>query len=396
MDRHLTLNKELNDSCDKSALLSWTKHVNQRGTVYTIRFEDRSAMFDSKDPGYFNAAKRVTYKPKSRYHLNRDYLRMHEFNYTNTHARPHQKCDFDNSNSDFQSPISETALNVNNQLHNQHSTLMATTQLTTPRTNELSQALNTNCRPQISSVDKILKPPALILDSPLVQCESIDFVTSIVYHTADISLPPPVEFESAECVSLPEFRQSTENVLPPLLTPVFECKENSNETLDHCISFESQCSRDHDFSYVSYSDTDSPIRDMVKKQLTSKDILCDSCSGTVPNGTNMLYCDVCFLHLCGNCVLSNSYSHSTTCDNKLRYMKETERHLQYVPDSDNSTVSDCTRPPETAIQIDLDQEVPTDPIKKTQFFTDCLNMLIDVKSERKKFRESIYRRLESN
>ena len=46
MERHTTLYAELNNSCDKTKLTSWTKHVNQRGTVYTIRFFDKAAMMD--------------------------------------------------------------------------------------------------------------------------------------------------------------------------------------------------------------------------------------------------------------------------------------------------------------------------------------------------------------
>ena len=51
----------------------------------------------------------------------------------------------------------------------------------------------------------------------------------------------------------------------------------------------------------------------------------------------------------------HSYPHSVYCDGKLRYMNDSERHLRYVPDSkNNSTISDCSRPPE----LSHDQQVP--------------------------------------
>ena len=372
MERHTTLNKELNESCEKNKLTSWTKHVNHRGIVYTIRFDDKSAMFDPNDPENVNS---VTYKPKSRYHVKRDFLRVNKFNHNFSYDRPLEKCDFDNNTADFEIHHSKPVLIANNK----HYTHTSTTHESSFCLNEFPQAMNTDCRPHISSVDKILKPPPVIMDSPPVECDSVDVIMPIVYLEAAISLPPPIEYVSAESVSMPDMHEPTEHVLSPLSTPIFECEEliSPKYSLDPVSPF-------------SYDE--SPIRSFVEKQLTSKDILCDSCSGTVPNGTSMLYCDVCSLHLCGSCIIYNSYSHSTTCDNKLRYMKETELHLQYVPDSDtdNSTVSDCSRPPETSTQ--LDQEVPCDSMQKDKSYKSyahLLNSLVDYESVKQEIREAI-------
>ena len=343
------------------------------GIVYTIRFEDKSAIFDSDDPAYFENINTVTYKPKSRYHVNRDFVRMKEFNHSHSQARPFDEYDFEQNNAELENHHSKSVLMANSQ----HSTNTSTTHGSSLCLNEFPQAMNTDCRPHISSVDKTLKPPPVIMDSPQVECDSVDVIMPIVYLETAISLPPPIEYVSAESVSMPDMHEPTEHVLSPLSTPIFECKE--------LISPKYSLDPVSPFSYA-----DSPIRGFVEKQLTSKDILCDSCSGTVPNGTSMLYCDVCSLHLCGSCIISNSYSHSTTCGNKLRYMKETELHLQYVPDSDtdNSTISDCSRPPETSTQVD--QEVPCDSIQKDKsYIADLLNSLVDFEGAKKGIRDAI-------
>merc|ERR1712045_225009 len=88
--------------------------------------------------------------------------------------------------------------------------------------------------------------------------------------------------------------------------------------------------------------------------MSDSDILCNICSAIAPNDTNMLYCDHCNLHLCGNCLLASSYDHSIHCPNVLRYMRSDEKHLQYVPDSkDSSIVSDSP-----AYELNSDAVVP--------------------------------------
>ena len=79
MEHHTTLNDELNKSCKKSKLTSWTKHVNHRGTFYTIRFNDKEAILDPKGQGYPSNSTFIKYKPKSRFHINRDHFRMKNF-----------------------------------------------------------------------------------------------------------------------------------------------------------------------------------------------------------------------------------------------------------------------------------------------------------------------------
>ena len=68
----------------------------------------------------------------------------------------------------------------------------------------------------------------------------------------------------------------------------------------------------------------------------------------------MLYCESCYLHVCGSCLLTSSYDHSLNCPDVLRYMRNNEKHPQYVPDSkDSSTISDSVQTP-----TDKDSVVP--------------------------------------
>ena len=85
MDQHISLNKSLDDSNKVCDLSSWTKHVNRRGIVYTIRYAHKSAILDPRDQVCEVPQNYTTYKPKSRYHAKRDYMRIKEFN--NSHIK---------------------------------------------------------------------------------------------------------------------------------------------------------------------------------------------------------------------------------------------------------------------------------------------------------------------
>ena len=110
--------------------------------------------------------------------------------------------------------------------------------------------------------------------------------------------------------------------------------------------------------------------------------MCKSCSGTAPAGTDMLYCDSCFIHLCGNCMISNSFAHSQSCNNKLRYMSEHEMHLQYVPGSNNSSIiSDCSRPPDKSLRdTKTDQQVPDDECFREKYVS-IKTMMLDFQKQ---------------
>ena len=76
MEQQITLYKSLDESIKDCDLTSWTKHVNRRGIIYTIRFEHKAAILDPRDQHSDYPQSYTTYKPKSKYHANRDYKRM--------------------------------------------------------------------------------------------------------------------------------------------------------------------------------------------------------------------------------------------------------------------------------------------------------------------------------
>ena len=78
----------------------------------------------------------------------------------------------------------------------------------------------------------------------------------------------------------------------------------------------------------------TPLKD------TSQNIcydLCGNCCATVPGDTSMLYCESCKIHVCGSCFFISSSDHSNKYSDTLRYMIKYEKHLQYVPDSIDTT-----------------------------------------------------------
>ena len=99
---------------NQSSLLG-LKHVNKRGTVYTIRFAESSAILDHTDLGKFVQDKNTIYKPKSRYHVHRDSYRMKDLNNSHSYSHPVETktyCDISNMSEKHHSkPVSH----VNNQ-----------------------------------------------------------------------------------------------------------------------------------------------------------------------------------------------------------------------------------------------------------------------------------------
>ena len=356
MDRHKALNDSLNDSCQKSKLTSWTRHVNQRGTVYTIRFDESTAILDPNDPDKSNQAQKVTYKPKSQYHVNRDFMKMREFKSSNRFDRQADNYCF--GDISYISDMYHSA----------------------PVSTENTQ----DCQAD-STHDSLLCSDA---------CHHVmphDFITHAIsgeklkIHHASESIHPPVEYESIEIIEpLVQFeateQQHTDKLYyaeshSPCLQPTAEITHVSDDVVSEFssdsysrIDLEYNPASDaEDFSFGSPSDLQkyfqsntTPVDDFVPpvgyvaKSLSKTDILCNYCDATVPKDTNMSFCDTCLLHICGHCMIINSHSHSIDCHGLFRYMSETEMHLQYVPDSkDNSTISDSSRPPES-----VDQKVP--------------------------------------
>ena len=371
MERHSSLYDSLNDSCKKSNLTSWTKHVNTRGTVYTIRFDENSAILDPKDPENVDKVKNTIYRPKSRYHVNRDFLRMRELNNSYSSAQTVKNstlCDMSDPSEIHPSipvPI------VNN---------LRPTQINSDSSNTQASVLRSAAHSHsMSDAYRYVSPDVTeIHDSPLVQYECIDEILPLVQFEATqydslpsqkcehaVCIPEPVKQLPANIVSLPAL---SEEYNDPPFKPFFDISQADSypSPISYDISFESQAPLERGVDFLPIDGHDhssySPPFGYVEKELSSKDILCKSCSGTAPAGTDMLYCDSCFIHLCGNCMISNSFAHSQSCNNKLRYMSEHEMHLQYVPGSNNSsTISDCSRPPDKSLRdTKTDQQVPDD------------------------------------
>ena len=370
MDRHSTLYDSLNDSCKKSKLKSWTRHVNQKGTVYTIRFDETSAILDQSDPDNSYQRNTIIYKPKSQYHVNRDFVRMRGFKNYSSIANPVHNSTVDDISyiSDFYHSKPEP--NVNTQLASQAECISPTTQESVSHSNASSHAMPHKSPTNFASVEKVVHyasefriPPPVEYEStdtflPLVQFEATESMQTQnndeLYHACCISPPclkPPVEQISLLSELISEPRNDSSYTDSPY------CDSSYNPVSDFDFSFDpnnSQCILEKDFdSHPTHTNDCSPPQVLLQTHLSNSDVLCNSCSATAPHGTKMLYCDKCSLHICGNCM--HSYPHSVYCDGKLRYMNDSERHLRYVPDSkNNSTISDCSRPPE----LSHDQQVP--------------------------------------
>ena len=367
MERHSTLNNSLNDSCKNSNLTSWTKHVNKRGSVYTIRFDEGSAILDPNDPDNSKQIKNITYKPKSRYHTKRDFLRMEGYNASYSLAH----CVERNAFCDVSYPSGiqpcKPVLDVNNQANQLPYQADESTHELVFCPGAHSQAMSDSDNNSSSVVKQLHESETHT--SPLVEFECISHILPLVLCEATESRTPLVQFERAESLSSPVCHEHTNHISLPALNEDICNHDDSYSDFHHDYipdsSYESQHTLERGSDIIIDIDSNSghvyspPIAGYVEKELSSKDLLCNSCSATVPTGTDMLYCDSCSLHLCGNCMLSESYSHSLNCTNKLRYMRSNEMHFQYVPDSkDNSFISDISRPPESC-DIAEDQKVPS-------------------------------------
>ena len=374
MERHSSLYKSLNDSCLNSNLTSWTKHVNKRGSVYTIRFDESTAILDPNDLENSDQAKDIIYKPKSRYHIERDSLRMKGFNASHSFAKlveTNDFCDISHSSVIHLSEKVSDAINQDIQPTNHAASKSIANQGFTFCSTAQSQAMSDSHNTIPSAVKQFHASESHI--PPLqFDYESIDTILPLVHSEVIESTISSEHLERAESIFPPVYQPPAEQLFlasMPVLQVQFlhHMTEDSYIQMDHTIpdsSFESQRTPESGTDMKStlghfYS---PPPSGYVEKYLSSKDLLCNSCSATVPKDTDMLYCDTCSLHLCGNCLLSKSYSHSLNCIGLMRYMNANEMHLQKVPDSnDNSLISERSRPPEYSVNTD-NQIVPSNSI----------------------------------
>ena len=331
MDRHSTLYDSLNGSCKKSKLKSWTRHVNQKGTVYTIRFDETSAILDPSDPDNSNQGNTVIYKPKSQYHVNRDFVRMREFKNGSSIANPVHNSTFGDISyiSDLNNSRSEP--NVNTQLASQAECNSPTTQESVSRSNASSHVMPHNSPVNIASVEKV------------------------VYYASEFLIPPPVE--------------STDTILPLVQFEATESIQTQNDELYHVCCISPPClkppvelislseliSEPRNVSCNDSSYTDSPLCDLFHNPVSDFDFSFDPTNSQCTLGTDYDY-------------------HPTSTD---AYSPPS----RYVPDSkNNSAISDCSRPPENH-----DQQVPqTQPEDSA---ADFIRSLLNESKER--FKEEI-------
>lgn len=353
MEHHTTLNAELNNSCEKSKLTSWTKHVNHRGTVYTIRFSEKAAMFDPTAQEFLSTSDPIIYKPKSQFHINRDYSRMRKFN--NNFVQPNS---FENDISfgtSLGSNIHHSAtVSYSCNQNNSQPITDAVNESSSFRVTEYHQSMADSNNSQLPSIEKDVLT-AEILEFPPVQFECLEpqhCVQPLVELQSTATISPPVELHYASCELLPAVEEPAEMCFTPIQRNI-TILPNTSELSPTC-HFENKLNFDSTIPNFSKTVNQAP-EGFIAKYLSSSDILCDICSATVPSDTNMLFCESCSLHVCGNCLISCSYDHSLNCTDVLRYMRSDEKHLQYVPDSNNSsTISD-----DAQLSTDMDSVVPT-------------------------------------
>ena len=344
MDQHISLHKSLDESNKICDLSSWTKHVNRRGIVYTVRYEHKAAILDPtpRDQNY------TTYKPKSRYHAQRDYMRIKEFN--NSHKKPllDKNICTEVANNDIMQHSDTEPINQN------------TSQVTTHATVILDQAscLSDYSLPMSDSQShfpSIEKHHAQDLQNlPPVEQESVDYILPPVQLQSEVSFISPVHLAYAESISpiWPPKVHRPEDVTTVSITqsasvnisPVLESLSTDDI---YPASYEVDSSPDFSSAPTTYQSYQS-----------NKSLICDECTGNVPSVNNMLYCEYCAIRVCGNCVSSDSTFHSNTCYGTFRFIRDSTMY-QTVPD--NAMISEITQPPGSGQDSD-NQRVPTNSL----------------------------------
>ena len=370
MEQHTSLHKSLDESSKECDLTSWTKHVNRRGIVFTIRYEHKAAMFDPRDQGSDEYRNHITYKPKSRYHAKRDYMRMKELK--NNHLksfRDKNMCMDDSSHFNMQhSDTVPISINQNNSHLTTHVTAMS--ELETSCLSEHSQPMSYDSQSQIPSIERhhALEKQ----DLPPVELESIDNVVLSPVQLQSVSVLQPVQLPYAESISplWPPRVHEPDTVRTVSITQERDVTM-SPVSSDDLFPADYEIDSSPDFSVFNIPNTDfttdrrTKISTIEHKSFSSKcqsrkDLICDKCVTTVPSMINMLFCNSCSIHLCGKCVLSGkSVFHSSKCRGTLSFIRNDGIHVEYVPTStDCIMVSEMTQPPGSRKDSD-DQKVPT-------------------------------------
>ena len=196
MEHHTTLYEELNYSCETSKLSSWTKHVNYRGTFYSIRFHDKEAILDPKGQVNSLPSTSIKYKPKSRYHITREHLRMKNFNGNLTETSSIENDTHIDTYSNRPGIYHSATVSTCDQNSNH---------LSTNAGRESSSLCMTGCSQSMTENHQSNSPSnerdvltADIHDSPPVQFESCLVMAPLVELQAEVAVSPQVELNLAE------------------------------------------------------------------------------------------------------------------------------------------------------------------------------------------------------
>ena len=214
---------------------------------------------------------------------------------------------------------------------------------------EYSQPVSSDSQSHIPSIEK---HHALCLQNiPPVEQESIDHVTPPVQLQPEVSVIPPVHLAYAESISplWPPVVHRPEDVTTVSITQKDDISSPVSLSTDDIYPASYEVDSSPDFS--SAPTTFQPCK-------SNKALLCDECAGNVPSVDNMLFCELCAIRVCGNCVLSDSTFHSNNCCGTLRFIRDKSLH-QTMPDC--AMVSEMTQPP--GFRQDSDQRVPTNSLE---------------------------------
>ena len=301
MERHVVLKSTLDRLCKLRNLKSWTLHENRRQLVVSMRFSLKEAMMDSGSSDFMDTSDRITYKPKSRYHTERDRYRMEYFNRKQLEKDNAENHHLHHNSEMIQRSLSEPVLVLN------------------PKASMFTPMCNS--KPFRMDSSATTEAPSSSADS-VMSSECIQ----------NISCVQPSEFNK----SLDELRNSideAETLLKQCTLSELQCDNDRIEKIqNHCLTMSEPVVEEE---YQLPSPLQNELRHTVKESCIveieqppqnssytshSGDPLCDICSASPPSKTLMLHCEHCYFYMCGSCALTNPINHSINCDHQMTYV----------------------------------------------------------------------------